>query len=205
MKEFYNHIKKIKPVLDCEKKFTFFYNLKVAQTSINRDLLKNRAIVPKDDFKKYKKILSLYDIDNTFKFTIVRNPWDRVVSGFMYLMKLKEINYTVSGFKDFIKSLNKDKDSDEILFPGDNVVLKHLNTQFNRAYFNDKCFVDFIGKLENIKKDWDYISNIINCSSNLSHINKTNHHHYRDYYDEECKQIIYNIYEKDIELFKYKF
>ena len=56
--EVVEHIKSMRPVLDKENLFLFFSNNKVAQTSINRHLLKGRAIVYKDNPKKHRNHFS---------------------------------------------------------------------------------------------------------------------------------------------------
>ncbi|KKK98116.1 hypothetical protein LCGC14_2645950, partial [marine sediment metagenome] len=74
------HLKEQRPVLDKQNEFMFFSNNKVAQTSVNRRLLKLRSIVYKDDHQKYESHFqdAVGKLDSIYKFTIVRNPWDRV-------------------------------------------------------------------------------------------------------------------------------
>ena len=55
--------------------------------------------------------------------------------------------------------------------------------------------VDFIGKVENIKEDFNEVADILELESSVMdkiHINKTQRdsQDYRDYYTEETKQII---------------
>jgi len=82
---------------------------------------------------------------------------------------------------------------------------EHFHKQYIRAYCKENKFVDFVGKLETINEDWKYISSIIKCQNELPHKNTTPHKDYREYYDEDSKRIISDIYSKDIELFDYKF
>ena len=69
-------------------------------------------------------------------------------------------------------------------------------------------FVDFVGRFENLKKDWEYVAEKINVEKELPHLRKSigkNKKHYSEYYDEKSKNIIQKLYKHDIKYFKYKF
>jgi hypothetical protein len=137
---------------------------------------------------------------NSFKFTIVRNPWDRAVSAYFYTLKAGRILVPLdTDFKDFIKiHLYPNK-----LSPTE--VDRHFHFQYPNAYFRKTRFVDFVGRFENLEKDWKFIASVINCSAKLPHDNSTNHKHYTEYYDQESKEMVAEICKKDIDLFGYSY
>ncbi|MDX1701280.1 MAG: sulfotransferase family 2 domain-containing protein [Melioribacteraceae bacterium] len=186
-----------KPVLDMHGHFMFFGNHKAGLTSVNRWLLKDRAVPWKGNHKKYRKMFKLMsdkDLENIFKFTIVRNPFDRTVSAFFYLKK-----HGIIPKKSFSEFIKEDFSKEGISING------HFHMQTPSAFYEGEQFVDFIAKLENIKKDWKNISSKIKCLHVLPHKNRTRHNPYKTYYDEESIQIVSEIYAEDLKNFGYKF
>lgn len=92
-------------VFDADLRFVYFTHNKNAQTSVNRVLLRNRAIVEKDNYKLWTLAramqLGLWERRRPVTFTIVRNPFDRVVSAFCYLQKIGKIA-PQANFEDFM-------------------------------------------------------------------------------------------------------
>ncbi|OVE75610.1 hypothetical protein BVX97_04290 [bacterium E08(2017)] len=190
-----------KPVLDSNDMFMFFPNNKVAQTSINRNLLKDRVIVFKDDHSRYIGKMHSYDLEQAeriFKFTVVRNPWDKAVSAFTYLQGVKQYKrkYSEMDFCFFVKHYLNKKGMG--LDP-------HFNRQYENAFYNGIQYVDFIAKLETLHDDWKEIAPKIDSPAELPHKNKTIHKKYTDYYDDESVELVGQIYMKDVEAFGYTY
>ena len=134
-----------------------------------------------------------HDPKDYFKFTFVRNPWDRMVSTYVY-----DNNTSQSSFKEYITTLL-------------NCPVSKFWKRYSSCYDyifckNTKITIDFIGKIENYQHDFNTVCDKIGISRRqLPHKNKTNHKHYTEYYDDETRAIVADKYAKDIEYFGYKF
>jgi hypothetical protein len=80
----HRHIAKIDATLDRDDKVIFCSNFKCASISVNQKVLGwERGMRSKKGRIRWARKLLSYsaeDLDTIFKFTIVRNPWSRVVS-----------------------------------------------------------------------------------------------------------------------------
>lgn len=205
MKDLLKHIARIDATLDRDDKVLFCSNYKVASISVNQGVLgKKRGIRSKHGLDRYNKKLfsySLDDIDKLFKFTIVRNPYRRLVSSYEYLLRMKMLPGGVS-FEDFIKGLKRD----DLMYPFyKDRVNAHCSFQYPRAYFKGNLFVNFVAKLENIKRDWQVIAPYVGVKK-LPHSNKRkNKKNYRIYYNKRIKGLVTSLYREDIERFGYDF
>lgn len=134
-----------------------------------------------------------------FKFTMVRNPWDKIVSQYVFMKKRKDLREfigmeTDDGFKTYLA-----------------LIQKHTHVQWDSQYkfildTNGEQLVDFIGRFENFNDEVYKVLDSINIKTKkIPHIKKSTRSNYRDYYDEESKEIVSHIYKKDIELLDYSF
>ncbi len=151
-----------------------------------------------------KKIYEPYWNDY-FKFSFVRNPWDRMVSmnkfGSFYGVNLSNGSIDLSNYLKKYPEIEVDPRS------------KSKNDNFNPikncVYLNIlNVDLDFIGRFENIDEDFEFVYESIGevpppLVNDKRHQSK--HKHYTEYYDEETKQIVAEKYAKDIERFGYKF
>ena len=128
--------------------------------------------------------------ESYFKFTLVRNPWDRVISIFN-MPAFGDIN-SLSG-KSLIYFLNHYQP-------------KPHEAGIQCMYYIDRDDLDFICKFENRQQDINFIfkkTGLLNAQN--MHDRKTNHKHYTEYYNDESREFVREKYAKDIEYFGYKF
>lgn len=152
-----------------------------------------KAIFSSDKHLKSSEIFRSIDEHlwkSYFKFTLVRNPWDRVISIFN-MPAFSDINF-LSG-KSLIYFLNHYEP-------------KPHEAGIQCMDYIDRDDLDFIGKFENRQQDINFIFKKIGFFNALNlHDRKTNHKHYTEYYDDESRELVAEKYAKDIEMFGYKF
>ncbi len=157
---------------------------------------------------KYYKDTFPDNWNNYFKFAVVRNPWDRVVSNYEYAKMEKSYWHST-------EDETKHKDYDLLLgltFKECLILLKNnpdkfwhpgWKNQYKYIYDEDnKLMINNVYKHENINNQFKNIFNL-----DLLNINKSikEYESYKVYYDKESIQLVSEIYEKDIKLFNYKF
>ena len=172
-----------------EHKAIFIHIPKNAGTSIEEYFgNKSVRIQPEkhaDIYEIKKKFKNSYN--NYRKFTIIRNPYDKMVSWYFYL-KRNLGDYNVIEFNNWIKDPSK--------FWHINDPISYLKPQYE--WINNT--VEII-KFENLNKE---LNKFFNEKINLPIINKSNHKHYLEYYNKQSLNIIYKRYKKDFEKFNYK-
>jgi chondroitin 4-sulfotransferase 11 len=142
-----------------------------------------------------------------FKFSIARNPWDLMISHFMWTKRGKSgsTNLTPRVLRDFILDI-----------PSSIKPLKFLDKNSKSTWKCDQHSflyspegepeMDFVGRFENLQLDFNIVCDKIGIPPRqLPHANKSEHKHYTEYYDDEARQIVAEKYAKDIEYFGYEF
>lgn len=191
-----------------EYKTVYFFIPKVASSSLKKLCASLLGINQETGFHKMDfpsvRRSSLLNNDQYFKFALVRNPYDRLVS--CYIQKVKNENnfgklkiWANKSFEEFIRIVCALPD-------------KEMNRHFKpqHTFLTDakgKLLVDYIGKLENIKEDFKIISEKAGFPKDmkLPYRLRTNHNHYSTYYTEETKKLVTDRYKKDLEMFNYSF
>ena len=148
--------------------------------------------------------VSQNDIDRMFKFSFVRNPWDRLLSLWIYHQKIKRNQAHKLSFKEYA-GLATQEDARIGLY--NNRHFSQADLMYNHLYDDEnKPLVNFVGRFENLQEDFNLVCDKIGIPRHeLPHSNKTQHKHYAEYYDDKTRSIVGEKYAKDIEHFGYKF
>lgn len=136
---------------------------------------------------------------SSFKFTFVRNPYDRAVSAYHMFQ------HRFPTFREFIRFLSK-VDVRKHRVTHTMPIKQYVHTEdcivhHCSAYTNPKYLLtemDFTGKLESLQTDFDVIRRRIGSGTQtLPHRNKTKHKNYVEYYDNETQRIVADVYAAD--------
>lgn len=131
-----------------------------------------------------------------FKFAFVRNPWERLVSEYEFILRnphhgrYKRVK-ALGGFSAFIEMQINRKDAYQ------------LNMLCDKR---GKLLTDFIGKLENLDRDWQTVCERIGIEHQLlPHENVSQRKPYQDYYDAASVKLVARHWAREIELFEYSY
>jgi len=146
--------------------------------------------------------------DRYFKFTFVRNPWDRAVSAYTYLCKggseasaddrywakfVREFN----SFDDFVCNWMDEETIDRnALFTPQVTFLNDIFGQVN---------MDFIGRFENLGEGFNTVATKLNIKAQLPHLNQSRSKPYQAFYTAKSRAIVERLYARDIARFDYQF
>ena len=202
-------------IISHKHKFLSLHLPKTAGTSFNKQLVEYDE---KDIFKighpTLMELMSMKRFGNLregyFKFTFVRNPFDRLVSAFFYISRdswyqadrwmRKEFKMNDVSFSFFVKNILP------LILKTPNIRPRHFKLQSDFFFEDNKNLLDFVGKFENLQEDFNIVCDKIGISRRkLPHTNKSKHKPYTEYYDKETQQIVAELYSKDIEHFRYEF
>lgn len=182
-----------------KQKYVYYRTPKCGSTSIVKYLTAHTEISTAGNSISFNSAW-----ENYFKFAIVRNPWDRLLSAWQdkvrkqWNEKYRFPQFRIKYFeqfhdKDFSFFVNNFKTDEDI----------HLHSQHTQICTDH---IDFIGRFENAREDFKTICNKIGRpNAYLAHENKSKHRNYIDYYDDETRETVAKQYAKDIECFGYTF
>jgi hypothetical protein len=187
----------------------FVHIPKCAGVSVCRSLFGNLA-GGHTPIQKYQLIFSPTEFSNYFKFTIVRNPWDRVVSAFLFLKGGGMNNeYDRNWAARYLADFDDFNSFARGWLTKKNINLgMHFRPQRDFICLQDgRIGVDFVGHFENIDADFAYICNKLKIQAKLSKVNSTSEKQpdFQRYYTVETRQIVADAYADDIRLLGYAF
>lgn len=133
------------------------------------------------------------EFDTYFKFTIVRNPFDRLVSAWFWRTQVVRDTRPCT-LKEFVLARPRSSTyAAKFCLPG--YSLRESVTRF-----------DYIGRFEDLPGPYEYVCNKLGMPPKpIPYTNQTPFDRYWDYYDRETLELVQNLYREDIEVFDYKF
>lgn len=188
----------------------YFINPKCACTTIkafmattDRTLDVDPAKIGQDGaFGKVDRVEDVSPYPDYFKFTFVRNPWDRLVSCYLEKIlrqrKWKEIFGSSPSFADFVRVVHG--------IPDDKADMHYRSQYLNLTDSSDKLVVDFVGRVETIHDDMKAVASVRSLDYSPGHFRKSNGRRpYQEYYEKKTRDLVGERYAKDIKLFGYEF
>ena len=149
-----------------------------------------------------KCLLSSNDFETFFKFSIVRNPWDLLVSYYFYHKKEYERSPQFRlDWPGIAQRFDSSPTFDAWLHSG-------IYVQPQLSFLTDESgvlLVDFIGRFESLQEDFHHICSTLKLKLKLPHLNSTDHKPYRIYYNNVTRKLVETTFEKDISTFNYNF
>jgi hypothetical protein len=129
-----------------------------------------------------------------FKFAFVRNPWDRLVSRYSYLLRNEShprhrFVKRMAGFEDYVK-------------------WEISRGMFQHQYVCDargKLIVDFIGYFERLNEDFAKVCAQLKVEAQLPQANSSSHKDYRTFFTPALRDLVARSFQRDIEQFGYTF
>jgi chondroitin 4-sulfotransferase 11 len=179
--------------------FIFIHINKTGGSSIEKAL--NLPFEHKTALEKIEEI-GHQQWESKFTFSVIRNPWDKVVSHYHYRVQTNQtgLGAKTIGFKEWVKLSYGNKDPFYYDQP------RMFMPQFDwLADEGGRVLVGFICRFENLDDDFNVVCSKIGRRANLPHLKASQRGNYRDYYNEETIEIVARWFCKDIESFGYTF
>ncbi len=180
--------------------FSFIHINKTGGSSIEHAL---RVPLIHETATTFRNNIGVARWDRRFSFSIVRNPWDRVVSHFHYRQMTDQTGLGDSSlsFKDWVRKVYVERAAEYVDEE------KMFLTQSDWVTDEEgRIMVDYIGRFEQLDETWSEICRRLNREHTaLPHVKKSSRQNYRDYYDQESRDIVENFFKKDVVNFGYRF
>lgn len=143
-----------------------------------------------------------YYISTYFKFTVVRNPWDRFVSGWLYCASTKDRD-----IKDVLRRLPQPWEDSGIGKVGHD--FRHITRRQTDMIVDEygQFIVDSVLRYEQLQDDFDSICDQLGKPRIKLPTTKRNKDRgeYRRYFDDEALELFEEHFRRDIEMLGYDF
>lgn len=193
-----------------DKKFLYVHINKCGGTSIINALNPyfNDLSCKHFTLKDYYDLLGKEKFKEYYKFAVVRNPFDKLASFYMYIKRKnswlpKEMNKisNINTFEQFVYSLPK-------LYEKRKLFGIAIISQTDWLTVNNKISIDHVIKFKNINDEFKTLIKKYKINTELSVLNKNPrkqlHEGYKKEYNKKMKDIVLDVYAKDFENFNFK-
>jgi chondroitin 4-sulfotransferase 11 len=170
---------------------------------------------------QHKKVGTFSDdeLEQAFKFTFVRNPFDKVVSEYHMCIEDPDFGkYAIhpdgfeSSFEAFLRHAEKVVNFEAYSMwnsgPFEEVHPNHLMPQNLYVFDQEEKIVDYVARFEDFEEGLNKILQTLGLEvpKEIPRIGASlTRKNYREYYDDETIKVVEKIYEKDLNLFGYEY
>lgn len=162
-------------------------------------------------FHKHAKARDIYGVvgerawRGRFSFTVVRNPWDLMVSSYHWWLNRAARWKHLHGHVRAVAALGS--------------FSRFMDSPYGRERINEQegnfhdwicnaeggMLVEMVCRFERLEEDWQAIATRLGLQVPLPHLNRGNRGTYRDYYDRSSKRIVAQRFAWAIDNFEYLF
>ena len=187
-----------------EYRCIFIHIPKTAGTSVVRALFGSESRhIPWQEYQQTNR----NKFSEYFKFAFVRNPWDRLLSAYIFLrrggMNTADATWAerhLARFPDFESFVH------EWVSPDNIASWVHFIPQYKWIYDDQGSLqMDFVGRMESITEDFQVVAKRLGTNVELPVTNRTRTEHYSGSYTDEMADSVGRVFEHDARLFGYEF
>jgi hypothetical protein len=145
--------------------------------------------------RAYRRKLAPELYRRAFKFTTVRNPWDRMISSYFSPHR----GYEKWDRNLFLELLENSKTMVQFMDERD-------PPHWARRFIRPRIHIDFVMRFERLQQDFDTVCERLGIArQELPHRNKSDRDHYSSYYDDQLIKLVAKKYACEIKEFGYRF
>ena len=154
----------------------------------------------KDDIKVLKE-KNIKNIDKYFIFTVLRNPWDRMVSYYFFYKDIIKTNEDIAvkakkfNFKNWIDCIYENPTKFSFMY----------DNYLDYISYENNVIIDYTINFHEFSKDVEFLKELLRFNAPTLHINPSKHEFYKKYYSDKEIEMISEIYKRDIEFFDFSF
>jgi len=140
-----------------------------------------------------QQIIGAEEWERHYSFCFVRNPFGRMVSLYHFhrQAKQKEFPQAQLSFIEWVRA-------------GGSGTARKLMSEFVSDADGNRM-VEFVGRYENLAEDYADVAGRLGLPPDLSRSNASSHRDYREYYDDESRELVTRWVRADLEAFDYRF
>ncbi len=193
-----------------QRKILFIQVPKTAGVSIQHSLF-GHTLFRHKWFRQFELAFPKSQLASLFKFTFVRNPWDRLVSAWTFL---REGGLNDQDKEWFSRHIVQFPDFESFVvnwLARQNVARTYAHFQPQMVFVRNgrgNVEMDFVGRFESLVCDFERLSRLLGCTATLQSHNRTPRREassYRDYYTARSAEVVAQVYRDDIRSFGYEF
>lgn len=192
-------------MIDHNKKIVYIHIPKCAGSSVKFWLkhVCDKKAVSRGGHPTYEYYSNKYNIEEYYKFTIVRNPFDRLVSAYNYLKRGGRGGKHDTRASEELKTYNFNQFVEKIEL----LKQKYIHFQSQMHFIGNVKHFNHVGRLEDLNQTVTTLVSDLSIDTPLifPHENKQQHGQYRLYYDQETIDIVSRVYKHDIDTLNYDY